>query len=181
MSVMRTLSFFVNCKCALVVATLPLSQQFLLFVHHDPPSSPTSLRHHHHHPLALLLLFHLISTFSTNTTIQPLPRPPPSTSPSAQPEVKSTGCLILEAHTSTVNHLTGNLRHLDLACFETSDGLESKFSASRFSTLDTVTTVRFDRLMASNLALHGRIPWQSASNVILRCFSCDKEVCRFVE
>lgn len=181
MSVMRTLSFFVNCKCALVVATLPLSQQFLLFVHHDPPSSPTSLRHHHHHHLALLLLFHLISTFPTNTTIQPLPRPPPSTSPSAQPEVKSTGCLILEAHTSTVNHLTENLRHLDFACFETSDGLESKFSASRFSTLDTVTTVRFDRLMASNLALHGRIPWQSNINVILRCFSCDKEVCRFVE
>ena len=52
-----------------------------------------------------------------------------------------------------LGRIQGNVSYLE-KLLEASDG-SSKFSESRFLTLDTTTTVPFDRLMASNLTLHG--------------------------
>ena len=51
-----------------------------------------------------------------------------------------------------LGRIQGNVSYLE-KLLEASDG-SSKFSESRFLTLDTATTVLFDRLMASSLTLH---------------------------
>ena len=64
MSVMRTLSFFVSCKCArppvvvVVVGHPAFVFSFPLFVHPDPPSSTTFRYHHHHRQLISLFPHH---------------------------------------------------------------------------------------------------------------------------
>ena len=75
MSVMRTLSFFVSCKCArppvvvvVVVGHPAFVFCFPLFVHPDPPSS-TTFRHHHHHR-QLSLTEPLISLFQHHHFLQ---------------------------------------------------------------------------------------------------------------
>ena len=70
MSVMRTLSFFVSCKCArppvvVVVGHPAFVFCFPLFVHPDPPSS-TTFRYHHHHRQQISFPITTFSTFKTS-------------------------------------------------------------------------------------------------------------------